>query len=118
MLLSSIPVFSGLLGTERWPRVHIPGLRSLSWGVWTCSSQPGNHHPASQERPPQCGTAHALLTSSPNACPETRRQSESRKPSVFWQSIHTRRSRRRADVALGGCSAARTEHAMICSGSR
>src|SRR5262252_7144333 len=33
------------------------GLRSLSWGVWTCSSQPGNDNPAPQERPPQCGTA-------------------------------------------------------------
>ena len=41
--------------------------RSLSWGVWTCSSQPGNHHPASQERPPQCGTARAFLNSYPNA---------------------------------------------------
>src|SRR6266536_2747741 len=33
-------------------------------------------------------------------------------------SIHTRRNRRRADVALGGCSVALTESDMICSGSR
>src|SRR5919198_620945 len=60
-------MFSGILGAERCPRVQIPGLRSLSWGVWTCSSQPGNHNPALQERPPQCGTARAFLTSYPNA---------------------------------------------------
>src|SRR4029453_2233181 len=65
--LSSIAVFSGILGAERRPRVHIPGLRSLSWGVWTCSSQPGNHNPALQERPPQCGAARAFLNSYPNA---------------------------------------------------
>ena len=44
--------------------------RSLSWGVWLCSSPQGNHHPAAQERLPPCGTAHALLRSSPTACPE------------------------------------------------
>jgi hypothetical protein len=31
--------------------------RSLSWGVWTWSAQPRHHHPAAQERRPQCGTA-------------------------------------------------------------
>src|SRR5919198_6347215 len=79
-------MFSGILGAERCPRVQIPGLRSLSWGVWTCSSQLGNDNPASQERPPQCSTARVLLTSYPNACPETRRQSDSRKPPDWRQS--------------------------------
>src|SRR5919198_5876552 len=59
-------MFSGILGAERCPRVQIPGLRSLSWGVWTCSSQPGNDNPAPQERLPQCGTAcHSLTHSRP-----------------------------------------------------
>src|SRR4029453_538670 len=64
------------------------GLRSLSWGVWTCSSQPRNHHPASQERLPQCGTARVLRTSSPNACPETRRYSGSRQTPGYCTGLY------------------------------
>src|SRR5215831_18822213 len=31
--------------------------RSLSWGVWTCAAVVRHDNPASQERPPHCGTA-------------------------------------------------------------
>jgi hypothetical protein len=49
MLLSSTPWLPTVLGQSGAPRVHRPEVRSLSWGVWTCSARPRDSNLAWQK---------------------------------------------------------------------